>query len=226
MIGKVLCVSLVLFAAVSSGLAIEAHGHEHSNHDGYHKEFKQVERWVQKFDGPKRDEWQLPESVIAKLSIQDGCSIADIGAGTGYFSFRIGNLYPGAKVYAVDVEPEMVHYLRKECKKRHLENVIPIQSSATDAKLPEPVDLILVVDTYHHIDNRITYFENLKSKMKSGGRIVIIDFNERSKEGPPLKYRIQKADLIGELREAGFELKRDLQFLPNQYFVEFCSSSQ
>ncbi|MBX9666495.1 MAG: class I SAM-dependent methyltransferase [Candidatus Obscuribacterales bacterium] len=110
---------------------------------------------------------------------------------------------------------------------RNLDLLLSVSTLATSIeKPPEPVDLILVVDTYYHIDNRITYFENLKSKMKIGGRIVIIDFNEKSKEGPPLKHRIQKAELIGELREAGLELKRDLQFLPNQYFVEFCSSSQ
>jgi SAM-dependent methyltransferase len=173
------------------------------------------------FDDPKRDAWQKPHQVIEKLALAPDAVVADIGAGTGYFAARLANMLPRGTVYATDIEPDMVRYLGQRAKREKLPNLRAIAGTADDPKLPAQVDLVLLVDVYHHIDDRERYFNNLRASLKPGGRLAIIDFRLDAPEGPPKASRIA-ADVVGqELAKAGYTLQAEYAFLPRQYFLVF-----
>ena len=132
-------------------------GHAGSG-EGFHRRFDDAEKWAKEFDNPERDAWQKPEEVLDALHLQPTSLVADIGAGTGYFSVRIAKRVPEGKIFAADVEPDMVRYLGARAEREHLANLTAVQARTDATNLPEPVDLILVVDTYHHIDDRTRYF--------------------------------------------------------------------
>lgn len=115
----------------------------------------------------------------------------------------------------------MVRYVDERAKKESLPNLLGVLATADDAKIPEPVDVILVVDTYHHIDNRPAYFRALLDKLKPEGRLVIIDYTKESAMGPPKDARFTPEEVTAELKEAGYALQRAPDFLPHQYFLIF-----
>jgi SAM-dependent methyltransferase len=147
--------------------------------------------------------------------------IADLGAGTGYFSVRIAKRIPEGKLFAVDIEPDMLRHLRERAHREHLSVLVPILAAAEAPNLPEAVDLVLVVDTYHHIDKRIAYFVRLRDALRPNGQVAIVDFKSDAPEGPPLEHRISPEQVTAELRAAGYSLVATHQFLPRQYFLVF-----
>jgi cyclopropane fatty-acyl-phospholipid synthase-like methyltransferase len=173
------------------------------------------------FDDPSRDAWQLPDKVIAALKLKPGQSIADIGAGTGYFSMRLAKSNPVVHVYAADIEPSMVDYLKARATKEGLANVTAVQAGPDAANLPSPVDVILIVDTYHHIGNRVTYFRKLANSLKPGGRLAIVDFKPEATMGPPKEFRFKANQIRAELKAAGFRQLEHHDFLPQQQFLIF-----
>lgn len=209
------------------------HGYHHMishpaaqpNDGAFHHRFDGAEKWAEQFDKPERDTWQKPDQVIEALKLPKNAIVADVGAGTGYFSSRIAKVIPEGKVYSADVEQDMVRYLGERAKKEGLININPIQANEKSPNLPEPVDVIMFVDTYHHIGNRVDYYRNLKSSLKPDGRLVIIDFREESKDGPPKAHRIPLDQSSEELKRAGFILVETFNFLPQQYFAVFKKSS-
>ena len=137
---------------------------------GAHMEhrFDDPERYAKSFDDPARDEWQMPGRIIDALGLTAGQVVADIGSGTGYFTVRLAKAAARPKVYAVDIEPAMLEYVRQRAAREGLTQVVAVQASATTPNLPEPVDVVLVVDTYHHIPNRPAYFREIRKSMKIG----------------------------------------------------------
>jgi SAM-dependent methyltransferase len=194
---------------------------KHGQEPGYHHSFGNAETWAKEFDDPARDAWQKPDEILDALQFARTVSVADIGAGTGYFSARIAKRVPDGKVFAVDIEPDMVRYLGERAHRERLHVLQPVQASADSPKLPEPVDVALVVDTYHHIDDRIAYFSRLKSSLRSGGRLAIVDFKIDAPEGPPPEHRIPPEKVRAELEQAGYRLVTTHEFLPRQYFLVF-----
>ena len=187
----------------------------------HHHSFSGAEQWAHVFDDPKRDAWQKPHEVIQALGLKSDAVVADIGAGTGYFAVRFADRVPGGRVYGVDTEPDMVKYLTERTKREKRNNVIAIAGAPDDPRLPEKADLILMVDVFHHIDDRPSYFRRLRASLKPGGRIAIIDFRLDSPDGPPKAARIAPERVIAELKGAGYTLAREHGFLPNQYFLIF-----
>ena len=187
----------------------------------FHRRFDDADKWAKEFDEPERDVWQKPEEILDALHLKRTSSVADIGAGTGYFSARIAKRIPEGKIFAVDIEPDMVRYLGARAQREHLANLMPVQASSDAANLPEPVDVVLIVDTYHHIGNRTQYFNKLKSSLRPTGRLAIVDFKTTSPSGPPLQYRIPPETVTEELDAAGYTLIETLQFLPRQYYLVF-----
>ena len=183
--------------------------------------FSNAEMWARQFDDPKRDAWQKPDEVLDALQLAPTALVADLGAGTGYFSVRIARRVPRGKVFAVDIEPDMLHYLGERAQREHLSMLQPVRASADAANLPEPVDLVLVVDTYHHIDNRIAYFARLANSLRSNGRLAIVDYKLDAPEGPPVESRISPEKVTAELEVAGYRLVASHPFLPRQYFLVF-----
>lgn len=199
-------------------LAVLPAGHE----DGaFHHRFGDAEKWAKEFDNPERDAWQKPEEVVDALKLSPRSAVADIGAGTGYFSVRIAKRIPEGKLFAADVEPDMVRYLGERARREHLANLIPVQAAADTANLPEPADLIFIVDTYHHIGNRMEYFAKLRSSLRPDGRLAIVDFKADSPSGPPAGHRIPPERVTEELKAAGYTLAETPEFLPRQYFLIF-----
>lgn len=188
---------------------------------GAHMEhrFDDPERYARSFDDPARDAWQMPGRVVEALALAPGQVVADIGAGTGYFSVRLARAAARPKVYAVDIEKAMVDYIRQRAAKEGLTQVVAVQGSATAANLPEPVDVVLVVDTYHHIPNRPAYFRELRKSMKPSARLAIIDFRKGAPSGPPEEFRFTPEQITAELKQAGFSLQTQHDFLPRQLFL-------
>jgi len=138
---------------------------------GFHHSFGNAERWAKEFDDPARDAWQKPEEILDALHLTQTDRVADIGAGTGYFSARIAKRVPDGKVFAVDIEPDMLNYLSERKHREQLHVLQPVRANTDSPNLPEPVDVVLLVDTYHHIDDRVPYFSRLKSSLRPGGRL-------------------------------------------------------
>jgi SAM-dependent methyltransferase len=209
---------LLLLAAMLTGccgpaLAQTPHTREHS--------FSGAEHWAKVFDDPARDAWQKPHEVITALSPAPDWTVADIGSGTGYFAARLAHFVPKGRVYGVDTEPEMVKYLAERAKRDGLANLVSIAGSPGDAKLPVKVDLVLMVDVYHHISQREAYFSKLRGSLKKGARLAVIDFRLDAPSGPPKSERIPPAQVKAELGRAGYALAKEHEFLPNQFFLVF-----
>ena len=187
--------------------------------DHMQRHFDNAEQWAKEFDDPSRDAWQMPTRVIEALALKPGQSVADIGAGTGYFSSRLARSAAAPTVYAVDIEPSMVAYLKARADKEGLKNLTAVQAGADGPNLPTPVDAVLIVDTYHHIPNRVAYFTKLKASLKPGGTLAIVDFRKDAPSGPPAHFRFTPEQISGELQSAGFALVKQHDFLPRQLFL-------
>jgi SAM-dependent methyltransferase len=218
----VLCKQATVFRRLTSALVLlwlgvacaqTPHTHEHR--------FSGAERWARVFDDPARDRWQKPDEVIAALGLAPDATVADIGAGTGYFAARLARALPKGRVFAVDIEPDMVRYLGDRARRERLPNLQPVRGQPDDPQLPEAVDCVLIVDTYHHIDDRVAYFARLRGHLKPGGAIAIVDFTLESPLGPPRSARIAADAVRAEMARAGYALVAQHDFLPHQYFLVF-----
>jgi len=189
------------------------HSHDHS--------FSGADQWAKIFDDPQRDAWQRPHEVIQALKLKPDAVIADIGSGTGYFSARFAHMVPKGRVYGIDTEPDMVKYLADRAKREGLNNVTAVQAKPGDPRLPEPADLVILVDVYHHLENREQYFRQLQAALKPAGRLVVIDFRMDAPQGPPVTARIAPEQVKAELQRAGYRLAEEHGFLPSQYFLVF-----
>lgn len=186
-----------------------------------------VKEYVEHLDRPERDESQKPAEVIAALGLTPGLSVADLGAGSGYFTWRFAQAVgPTGTVFAVDIEPEMESYIRASVTRA--ERPAPVRfvlAEPNDPGLsPQSVDLIFVCNAYHHLTDRSPYFTRLKTALKPGGRVVIVDFyhDERSGDlGFPKDHLVPRENVLREMRQAGYRLLKEHDFLKRQYFLEF-----
>lgn len=212
---------LVCVALLGCGSTAQETAPTHTHGHGMHHRFEDAEAWSATFDAPERDAWQMPERVIETLALTPSAEVADLGAGTGYFSMRLARAVPEGHVHAIDVEPSMVRHLANRAAEEGLTNVLAIEGTATETGLSRAVDVVLVVDTFHHIATRSRYFSAVRAQLNPGGRVVIIDFRVDSEMGPPAEFKIAPEQVEAEMREAGFRLSASHAFLPEQYFLEF-----
>ena len=192
--------------------------------DDAHHGFGDVDQWSQILEGSERDQWQKPDEVIKNLNLEPGDVIADMGAGTGYFTRRFAlAVGPQGKALGLEIEAAMVEHMRQEARRLNLTNYEPRLVKPDGPGLgPQSVDVIFLSNTYHHISNRVEYFRKLSKSLKPNGRIVIVDFYRKPQPvGPPLEQKVSQETIIKELRQAGYRLTRSLGFLPYQYFLEF-----
>jgi ubiquinone/menaquinone biosynthesis C-methylase UbiE len=175
------------------------------------------------YEGVNRDEWQQPQKVLAALNIRPGQVIADLGSGSGYFTFKLSQAAgPAGKVYAVDIDSDMVALVAKRAKDEGASNVETILAKSDDPVLPkESVDLIFTSNTYHHIDNRIAYFANLRKYLRPAGRVAIIDFDRRAWIEGLLRHYTPSDFIKREMEQAGYALQQELDFLDRQSFLIF-----
>jgi predicted methyltransferase len=189
-----------------------------------HRSFADVPRWEKVFDDPGRAAWQQPAAVVAAVAIEPGMLVADVGAGTGYFSRALSEAVgPRGAVLAVEVEPNLVTHLRARAEREGTVNVIPVLGSPSDPRLPAGrVDRVLFVDTYHHIDGRIAYFTRLRAALSPGGRVVVVDWEKREDTvGPELSHRLAREQVVEEMTRAGYAALPASVRLPHQYVAAF-----
>lgn len=206
-------------AAMLAALALAACAPTGGGHHDHR--FADAEKWARIFDDPERAAWQKPDEAIRTLRLPADAVVADIGAGTGYFAVRLARAVPQGRVFAVDAEPDMVRYLGERARREGLANLVPVQAGPDDPKLPAPVDVVLLVNTYHHISGRVEYFRRLRSSLKPGGRVAIIDFRPEAPMGPPRAARVASTAVTEELLRAGYVLVGNHGVLPHQYFLVF-----
>lgn len=195
-----------------------AHGHANA-----HMNQRPLEELAADFDSPERAAWQKPDEVIALMGDLGGKTVMDIGSGTGYFSFRL--VAAGARVISADVDERFLGIIRDRMAREGLTSEqielrhVPYDSSTL---LPGEADIVLIVDTYHHIGNRTEYFAEVRAGLKPGGKLMVVDFFKRDDPvGPPVAMKMAEDTIVAELREAGytsFTVNRDL--LPYQYIIE------
>lgn len=189
--------------------------------------FHDATRWVRAFEAPERDRWQRPDHVLEVLGLRPDAVVADIGAGTGYFTVRLARVVPLGHVYAVDIEPDLVRYLRERIAAEGLRNVTVVLAEADDPLLPEPVDVVFLCNTYHHIADRAAYFRRLRPWLRPGGRVVIVDFYKRRLPvGPPPEHKMSAEQVVAEMGEAGYRLVGREEELVYQYILIFARAGR
>lgn len=186
-----------------------------------HHRFDDADAWALQFEDPKRVEWQKPDEVLAALQLKKDDVVADIGSATGFFPVRVAPLVPQGHVYGADVESSMVEYLNKRADREGLSNLTSHLADFDDPKIPVPVDWILIVDTYHHLERRPEYFQRLATSLEPGGKIAIIDFRPKSSMGPAPEAKVSAEQVKAEVVSAGYKLVAEHDFLPEQYFLVF-----
>jgi SAM-dependent methyltransferase len=192
-----------------------AHHHGHGHH------FQDAEHWAAEFDAPDRAAWQKPDDILQLMAVSPGDRVADLGAGTGYFEPALSRAVgPTGHVFALDVEPSMVDYLKKRVARDQLANVEPRLVPADDPALPAgAVDKILVVNTWHHLGDRAAYARKLAAALASCGSVTVVDFVADAPFGPPPEMRLAPEVVAGELRAAGLEPQLRDETLPHQYVI-------
>ena len=182
--------------------------------------FENAEAWAKVFDDPARDAWQHPDDVVAALGLSPTMTVADIGAGTGYFTVRLARAVPGGQVIATDIEPDMVRYLGDRARRERLGNVRAVLATGDDPQLaPTSVDRVLVVDVWHHVANRGVYAKALAAALRPGGQIAIVDFTQEATHGPPREHRLRPEVIIADLQGAGLDASLAPTSLPDQFIV-------
>jgi ubiquinone/menaquinone biosynthesis C-methylase UbiE len=195
--------------------------HELANRDPHGPQ--NVAAYIDNLDSATRDAYQMPDAVVRALGLRADAVVADVGCGPGYFTRRLARAVPAGIVYAVDIEPRQLDRLNAHLREDGLVNVVPVLATADDPHLPPGrLDMILVVDTYHHFDNRPQYLQTLKRALKPAGRLVTIDYRkEPLPVGPPVAHKLAREQELSETEQAGFQLIDEPAFLPYQYFLIF-----
>lgn len=193
--------------------------------DSEKHDFSDVERWQAVFESPERFHWQRPGLVLRLLGIREGERIADLGAGTGYFTVLMAPLVgEEGKCYAVEVEPALVEHLNQREELRDNPAFAGVLAEFDDPKLPlDGLDLILTVNTWHHIEKRGSYQKHLASALVDGGRLAIVDWRKggATTMGPPDEMRVSREEVIRELQDEGWKLQTESTALEHQYFLVF-----
>jgi ubiquinone/menaquinone biosynthesis C-methylase UbiE len=175
------------------------------------------------YEGFNRDSSQQPERVVAALDLKAGDRVADLGAGGGYFAFRLADAVgPTGAVYAIDVDPDMIDYLKTRATADGYQNVSVITASADDAGLAaDSVDLLFTCNTYHHLADRTAYFARLRGALRPGGRVAIIDMNGSGWFSWMFGHATPADTIRAEMQAAGYQLAEQHDFLDGQSFLVF-----
>ena len=176
--------------------------------------------WLER---PKREQEERTDLLVKGLDLKPTDHVADIGAGSGYFSFRMARLLPKGKVYAVDISPQMIGIVRSKMAKEKVQNVEPIQSTITQTKLkPNSVDAALIVDAYHEFSHPLEMATSILESLKPGGKLVLIEYRMEDPSVPiKLLHKMTEKQAISEMKTAGFKWEKTLTMLPQQHFMIF-----
>ncbi|MBI3782366.1 MAG: methyltransferase domain-containing protein [Deltaproteobacteria bacterium] len=177
------------------------------------------------YEGFWRERWQKPDEVLAALKLRPGEQVADLGAGGGYFTFRLAQaVTPAGRVYAVDVDDGLLKYIGGRARDEHLDNIGIVHARLDDAMLPVgSIDLLFTCDTYHHLENRTEYFRNVRKYLKPAARLAVIDLKSHGILAGWLGHSTAPETIRQELEAAGYRYERSFDFLPKQHFLIFAA---
>jgi ubiquinone/menaquinone biosynthesis C-methylase UbiE len=172
-----------------------------------------------------REEEEQPEQMLDALELKPGDVVADVGAGVGYTSVRIARrVGPGGKVYATDIQPQMIRMLKANIRTMKLEKLItPVQCTATETGLPDKsIDLVIMVDVYHECSEPVKTLEGIKKALKPGGRLVLIEFRAEDPDVPiKPEHKMTLAQARKEVEAQGFDFVKNDPRLPWQHIIIF-----
>jgi ubiquinone/menaquinone biosynthesis C-methylase UbiE len=185
--------------------------------------FEDVEKYIAFLDRADRAAWQKPDAVVAALGLRGGETVVDLGAGSGYFTFRLAKALPHGKVIAADTEAEMIRHIHHKAMADGAANVQPVLIQPADPAIPVGADLVFVCDVLHHVADRTAWLGKLAAEMKTGSRLVLIEFREgQLPEGPPESAKITRAQMLELATRAGLRLDSERpDLLPYQTFLVF-----
>lgn len=174
-------------------------------------------------EGPDRDQWQSPDKIMDALGVGEGVVVADLGAGSGWFTIWLaGRVGPNGVVYAEDIQRQMIDSITRRVERLGLKNVKPVLGTTTDPRLPGPVDAVLIVDSYHEMEQPVALLKNVARLLKPGGRIGIVNFTkDGGGPGPEIEDRVDPERVIADARAAGLALQSRPTFLKYEYMLVF-----
>jgi ubiquinone/menaquinone biosynthesis C-methylase UbiE len=173
---------------------------------------------------PEREAEEAPDAALDAIVIERGATVADIGAGSGYFTWRLAErVGPAGKVYANDIQPEMLALLRKNIDARHLTNVETVLGAVDDPKLPAGrMDLVLLVDVYHEFTEPEKMLRKMRESLKPDGRLVLLEYRKEDPNVPIRpEHKMSVAEVRAEVEPEGFRFEKTLETLPRQHILIF-----
>jgi len=176
--------------------------------------------WLER---PKREQEERTDLLVKNMNLKETDFVADIGAGSGYFSFRISPLVPKGKVFAVDISPQMLGIMRAKKQQGNFNNVITVQSTIMDTALKkDSIDCALIVDAYHEFSHPREMSLSLFNALKKKGRLILIEYRKEDPNVPiKLLHKMSEKQAIKEISSVGFKWVKTLNFLPRQHFMIF-----
>lgn len=193
-------------------------------------EFKPVEKLKMMLENPRRIQAQQPDRVIEAFGVRNGESIADIGAGTGFYAFRLAEkVGVEGKVFAVEIQDELLKFISENMERENVKNIVLVKSSESNPNLPpQSCDKILVANSYYYFKEPVKFMSHLRKAIKPEGRVAIIDLDATKRTKKPLNKAINKhreiltADqLIDEMKQAGFQFIESFDFHDKRFFLVF-----
>src|SRR5271169_4296994 len=178
---------------------------------------------------PEREAEEAPDAALDAIGISRGATVADVGAGAGYFTWRLAErVGPTGKVYANDIQPEMLDLLRKNITARHLTNVETVLGTEDDPKLPAgQMDLILLVDVYHEFSQPQKMLRKMRESLKPDGRLVLLEYRKEDPNVPIRpEHKMSVEEVRAEVQPEGFRFEKNLGTLPRQHILIFRKSVQ
>ena len=178
-------------------------------------------------EGPDREKYQRPDQIMDHLGIAEGTVVADLGAGGGWFTIRLAiRVQPGGRVYAQDIQPEMIGSIDRRVGREGLNKVVTtVLGYPSDPNLPAPVDVVLIVDAYHEVTDPVTFLRNVRKYLRPGGRVGIVEYTKSGHgPGPPMEERVDPETVIRDAEQAGLRLKSRGNFIRYQYLLEFVAA--
>jgi ubiquinone/menaquinone biosynthesis C-methylase UbiE len=182
--------------------------------------------WLER---PGREEEERPELVLQAMRLRPGQTVAEIGCGSGFFARRLARaVAPGGRVYAEDIQPEMLDLLKERTTREKIGNIVPVLGTDVDPKLPQgSVDWILMADVYHEFQQPRPMLERIRDSLAPGGQVALVEYRQEGETASQIKpaHRMSVAQVLAEWQPAGFELTRRLEVLPSQHLFLFRAKS-
>lgn len=213
----------LLFLLPFSAIALEQ-----SIHPGINASYENAdpEYWRSIFENEQREVFARRNDILRELDLKPGQDIADVGAGTGFFSLLFADaVKPDGKVYAVDITPNFIKSIMKRAAGAGLKNLVPVLNTPYSIELPsESVDLVFISDTYHHFEYPESMLYSIYQAMRPDAKLVIIDYKKEAENTSPWvmrHVRPSEKEVIKEVSAAGFKLEKRVDMMQTQYFLVF-----